>query len=168
MSNASLQEQLQAFVCGPDSERDESKAKEASSPKQPAQKPSASKPNWLEHVFYGLELLKAHYPLCFKDSRETQPLKVGIKQDLVKRLGSRDDIVINDKACMIKSLSYYVNTINYYKNVFEGALRIDLNGQPAGTVTAEEALYSSEQYQAKLQKKSSRSLSTGKKLTEKK
>jgi ProP effector len=78
---------------------------------------------------------------------------VGIKQDLVKLLSTREDIVIADKACMVNSLSYYVNSTAYHKSVSEGATRIDLDGNPAGNISAEEAKYSTECRQAKLQKK---------------
>lgn len=157
MSNPSLQEQLQALVPNskPAAVKD-NRPKKDGSKKQELRKPTAQKPAWLEYVYYGIELLKAHYPLCFKELNEIKPLKVGIKQDLVKHLGTREDIGINDKACMIKSLSYYVTTMHYFKNVSAGATRIDLDGTAAGTVSAEEATYSAEQYQAKLEKKNAR------------
>ncbi|HVY53243.1 MAG TPA: ProQ/FINO family protein, partial [Gammaproteobacteria bacterium] len=149
MRNPSLQEQLQALVPNsvPVDKKNHSKAP---AQKPAARKPAAFKPAWLEYAYYGIELLKAHYPECFKEPGEIKPLKIGIKQDLVKQLSTREDIVIADKSCMIKSLSYYVTTLNYFKSVVEGESRLDLNGQPAGQVTAEEARYSSEQYQAKL------------------
>jgi ProP effector len=151
MPNPSLQEQLQALVPASqhrDKENHHKKLAKKAEPKKNAQKPA-----WLEYTYYGIELLKAHYPACFKEATETQPLKVGIKQDLVKHLSTREDIVIADKSCMIKSLGYYVTTLNYLKCVVEGTARIDLDGNSAGQVTTEEARYSSEQYQAKLQKK---------------
>lgn len=156
MSNPSLQEQLQALV--PTSSPSDKKGVQAKPvPKKMApKKPASPRPAWLEYVFYGIELLKAHYPLCFREPAEVKPLKVGIKQDLVKHLSTREDIILSDKTCMIKSLSYYVTTMNYFKNVVEGASRIDLDGNSAGAVTVEEARYSSEQHKAKLQKKSAR------------
>jgi len=160
MSNPSLQEQLQALVptSASTDKKGSSEKQEKHFPKKTApKKVAAQKPAWLEYVYYGLELLKAHYPQCFKEPGDIKPLKVGIKQDLVKHLGTREDIIISDKVCMIKSLSYYVTTLYYFKNVFEGASRIDLNGHTAGVVTAEEAQYSAEQHKIKLQKKSARS-----------
>jgi sRNA-binding protein len=157
MSNPSLQEQLQALV--PTSSPSEKKGvHEKYVPKKAApKKPASPRPAWLEYVFYGIELLKAHYPQCFKEPAEVKPLKVGIKQDLVKHLSTREDIILADKTCMIKSLSYYVTTMNYFKNVVEGASRIDLDGNSVGAVSIEEARYSSEQHKAKIQKKSARS-----------
>lgn len=160
MSNASLKEQLQALSLGSSTsvaEKAQQKpkkthhaAKQTHSDKKPM--PQA-KPAWLEHAQYGVELLKAYFPECFKDMKEIKPLKVGIKQDLVKLLSTRDEIVTTDKACMVNSLSYYVNSTAYHKSVVEGAVRIDLDGNPAGTITAEEAKYSTDCRQAKMQKK---------------
>ena len=159
MNNPSLQEQLQALVSTvTPAEKDKKAAQHKPAAKQQtAKKSTTQKPAWLEYMYYGIELLKAYYPRCFKEPGEIKPLKIGIKQDLVKQLGTRDDIVIGDKSCMIKSLSYYVSTMNYFKNVVEGVARIDLDGNQAGLVTQEEALYSAEQHKAKLQKKSVRS-----------
>jgi sRNA-binding protein len=156
MSNLSLQEQLQALGEATPQAKQPNPRPTPSAPKFANAKPASPKPAWLEYVFYGLELLKAHYPECFKEPREMKPLKIGIKQDLVKHLSSRDDIVINDKTCMIKSLSYYVTTLNYFRNVTATAARIGLDGQVSGQVSPEEARYSLEQYQAKIQKKTSR------------
>jgi sRNA-binding protein len=162
MSNASLKEQLQSLSLGSPTKHTNEKDKKTNKPthsdkqKHAEKNPvAAQKPAWLEYAQYGVELLKAHYPECFKDIKEIAPLKVGIKQDLVKLLSTRDDIVISDKACMTNSLAYYVNSAAYHKAVVEGATRIDLTGNSAGLVTPEEAQYSSECRKAKLQKKKS-------------
>ncbi len=165
MSNGSLKEQLQALSLGSTEQSTTPKMKEgkAAHPKHPAKRPekqthteknsSKQKPAWLEYAQYGVELLKAHFPKCFHDIKDIQPLKVGIKQDLVKLLGTREDIVIGDKACMVTSLAYYVNSISYLKNIIAGTPRIDLDGNPTGVVTAEEAQYSVDSRKAKLLKK---------------
>lgn len=140
MSNPSLKEQLQAVafkLAGPAEKKKHMSKKQKSAV--------------LEYLQYGVELLKAHFPFCFKDHSEIQPLKIGIKQDLVKRLGSLEDIIINDKACMVKSLNYYVNTTAYHKRVVVGSPRIDLDGNAIGAVTAEEAGYSEQRRQNKQQ-----------------
>lgn len=154
MSSLTLKEQLQALSLGSSpspttaTEKGKSKPKKQGQPKAPVKQ----KPAWLEHAQYGVELLKAHFPNCFKEVKEAQPLKVGIKQDLVKRLATLDNIVLGDKACMVSSLAYYVSSAGYHKNAIEGAIRIDLDGNPAGQVSAEEAQYSIECRKAKLQK----------------
>lgn len=149
MSNASLKEQLQAVASQlSDTLGKDQKPKRKVRPVEKAKKP---KPKWLEYAQYGVELLKAYFPEGFKGTNELKPLKKGIKQDLVKRLSTIENIVTEDKACMVKSLAYYVNTASYHKSVVEGATRVDLDGQPAGIVTAEEAKYSIDRHQAKLQ-----------------
>ncbi len=155
MSNLTLKEQLSALALGsPTSETTQETLKKSPQKKpEKATSPAKQKPAWLEHAQYGVELLKAHFPECFKEMQAVQPLKIGIKQDLVIRLGSKDNIVLNDKACMVSSLSYYVSSPSYLKNVITGATRIDLDGNPAGVVSEEEAKYSSDSRQAKLQKK---------------
>lgn len=151
MSNASLKEQLQAVASQlSDKLGNETKPKKKFHQAEKVNKP---KPKWLDYVQYGVELLKVYFPAGFKSANEVKPLKKGIKQDLVKRLSTIEGIVTEDKACMVKSLAYYVNTASYHKSVIEGATRIDLDGQPAGVVTAEEAKYSIERHQAKLQAK---------------
>jgi hypothetical protein len=168
MSNLSLKDQLQALSLGTvvdESVKEEKKSNITNTINQPNKSHSnkfnksnetqaaKQKPAWLEHAQYGVELLRAYFPLCFKDTKEIQPLKVGIKADLVKLLSTREDIVIGDKACMVTSLAYYVNSPAYQKAAIEGAVRIDLDGNAAGAVTVEEAKYSAESRQAKLQKK---------------
>lgn len=170
MSNASLKEQLQAMA----PQLSEKVTKDQRPKKQftKVEKIAKPKPKWLDYVQYGVELLKTYFPASFKSANEVKPLKKGIKQDLVKRLSTIEAIVTEDKACMVKSLSYYVNTAAYHKAVVEGAMRIDLDGNPAGAVTAEEATYSIQRHQAKLlakqQSKASPPLSTESKNEESK
>lgn len=165
MSNASLKEQLQAVVSQfSDEPGKEKSVKKAVQPVIRSNKPNKStksnkpKPKWLDFAQYGVELLRAYFPDCFKGMNEVKPLKKGIKQDLIMRLSTLDKIVTEDKACMVKSLAYYVNTMSYHKSMIEGTVRIDLDGQPQGVVSAEEAKYSQERNQAKQQAKHAVSL----------
>lgn len=154
MSNQTLKEQFQSLgLSSIASEKPQVKKK----PRPPEKAPKTQKPAWLEQAQYGVELLKAHFPACFKDIKEIKPLKIGIKQDLVKHLSTREDIVISDKACMVSSLAYYVNSPAYHKQVVVGASRVDLEGNAAGDITADEAQYSSDCRKAKLQKKKNHS-----------
>jgi len=162
MSNPSLKEQLQAIAMEFPSRSKSSVAQPSrknklpqakSSPERKVAREPAAKPAWLEQARYGVELLKAHYPGSFKEQAEVVPLKIGIRQDLIKHLGGRADIAIADKACMASSLSYYVNSPAYHRKVKEGATRFDLDGHPAGVVTAEEASYSEARCEARQQKK---------------
>lgn len=153
MSNASLKEQLQAVASQLSDKVVSDKPSMESKPKRKfhqQEKASKPKPKWLDYVQYGVELLRVYFPAGFKAPNEVKPLKRGIKQDLVLRLSTIESIVTEDKACMVKSLSYYVNTAAYHKSMVEGVMRIDLDGNPAGMVTAEEAKYSLDRHQAKL------------------
>ncbi len=172
MSRPSLQEQLQALSLeslslSPSSQKERVQDKRSvpavsAALKKEKHQPSLShkekslikpeKPVWLERARYGVALLRVHFPLCFKSGLESVPLKVGIHDDLVRALGGREDITVDDKACMVSSLSYYVNSFAYHQKIKEGAQRIDLEGNPAGHVTAAEASYSSMRQQAKRKK----------------
>lgn len=167
MSNASLKDQLEAIasqlsdtlIKTQQPKRSEQKAapvKKSAQMNKPPKKPVAvpkPKPKWLLYVQYGVELLRAYFPQTFTSGNDVKPLKKGIKQDLIKALSAFDNIATDDKACMVKSLAYYVNTAVYHKKVVMGAVRIDLEGKPAGEVSAEEAKYSVERVQAKQQAK---------------
>lgn len=167
MSNASLKDQLQAVASQlSDTLIKTHQPKRAHQPSQTTKRTSSKgkltpakvkqekpKPKWLMYVQYGVELLCAYFPQTFKKGGDVKPLKKGIKQDLIKALSTLNNIATEDKACMVKSLSYYVNMRSYLKNVVEGAIRVDLEGNQAGVVSAEEASYSNERYQAKLQAK---------------
>lgn len=162
MSNASLKEQLQAMASQlgdqpvshgqqpvPTSGAGGTKTNKNRNNTKKVDKSGQNKPKWLEYAQYGVELLKAYFPLSFKEMQEVSPLKKGIKQDLVKRLGTIDSIVIEDKACMIKSLAYYVNTNAYHKSMKEGSARLDLDGQPVEIVTAQEMQYAKDRLDGK-------------------
>ena len=165
MSNASLKEQLQAVASqivdvAPKKQHQPSQHRpqqhkpvqkvHSRPPQVTAKKP---KPKWLEYAQYGVELLRVYFPAAFREANDIKPLKKGIKEDLIRRLSTIENIVTEDKACMVKSLAYYVNTAIYHKAVIEGVQRVDLDGKPAETVTAEEAKYSLDRNQAKQQAK---------------
>ncbi|CDI04547.1 hypothetical protein BN873_990018 [Candidatus Competibacter denitrificans Run_A_D11] len=70
---------------------------------------------------------------CFNWNR-VRPLKIGIHQDLLAVLGEGFT-----RAEIKRLLGRYCNHVRYQRSLREGAVRIDLQGQPAGVVTAEEA-----------------------------
>lgn len=165
MSNASLKEQLQAVASqlSDTIQKKQFKPKRTSERRAPTPKVASTpkpKPKWLDQAQYGVELLRTYFPACFKMGAEMKPLKKGIKQDLLKRLSEMNNITTDDKACMVKSLSFYVNTHPYHKNVQTGVSRLDLDGEPSGVVTAEEAQYSIDRIQAKLQAKQAKQAQT--------
>jgi ProP effector len=71
------------------------------------------------------------------DPTLVRPLKLGIKDDLyVLSAISRGRIAA--------ALRSYCNSVHYLRAITEGAMRIDLAGEPAGTVTAAEAQYATD------------------------
>ncbi|MEZ5601479.1 MAG: ProQ/FinO family protein [Candidatus Competibacteraceae bacterium] len=70
------------------------------------------------------------YPACF-NSENPRPLKLGIHRDLMA--------AGFEKAAVKRTLARYCNRPRYRKALRAGAIRIDLQGQPAGVVTAAEA-----------------------------
>ncbi len=75
-------------------------------------------------------VLAETYPACF-DGEDPRPLKLGIHHDLMA--------AGFEKAAVKRALARYCNRPRYRKALRAGAIRIDLQGQPAGVVTAAEA-----------------------------
>jgi len=82
-----------------------------------------------------IQLLAERFPATFSVlSRRCRPLKVGVHLDLAAVLeGALSEIEI------ARGLNIYCSSWHYHKSCTEGATRIDLNGQPCGSVTAAEA-----------------------------
>ena len=84
-----------------------------------------------------LELLCAQFSRCFfRDEARRQPLKVGIHNDVLLALG--DAVTPSELA---RALQVYANNRIYQSRLRLSATRIDLNGEPAGTVSAAEAAF---------------------------
>ena len=73
--------------------------------------------------------LEKLYPNCF-DRGKPKPLKIGIHNDIIA-----DGY---DRARVRRALGAYCNRLNYHRVMQVGAVRIDLNGQPAGVVTEQD------------------------------
>jgi len=83
-----------------------------------------------------LELLCKRFPRTFaRDPAERPPLKRGIDHDLVVRLEGCS------RTALKRALGGYTACPEYRAKLIEGAARIDLDGNPAGVVTASEAAY---------------------------
>ena len=74
--------------------------------------------------------LAARYPDCF-DWRQPRPLKIGIREDLLADGHPRPAIR--------RALGAYCSRVKYLKALRAGTPRIDLQGQPAGEVTEDDA-----------------------------
>ena len=83
-----------------------------------------------------LELLCERFPGTFaRNPAERQPLQRGIDRALVACLGG-----IVSRSALKRMLSIYTACPEYRATLIEGAARIDLDGNPAGAVTAREAV----------------------------
>ncbi len=76
--------------------------------------------------------LAAAFPKCFAVyERRRRPLKIGIRQDILARLPAMDTGELSD------ALRRYCRNLTYLRILQAGAGRIDLDGKPAGSVTAD-------------------------------
>ncbi len=84
-----------------------------------------------------IELLAELFPKCFVVfERRRRPLKVGIHKDLAIALG--DDSAITPEELNI-ALAAYTRNFQYRTKLILGAVRVGLDGEPAGTVSPEDA-----------------------------
>jgi ProP effector len=76
------------------------------------------------------------WPHCFSVSTPRLPLKLGIHRDiLAARPGGLSGIRLR------RALRHYTNNAAYLQVCFAGSARIDLDGELAGKVTADEAVH---------------------------
>jgi ProP effector len=79
-----------------------------------------------------IALLAEAFPQCFAaHAARRQPLKLGIHADIALAgvMTARE---------MKVALRYYTGNAAYLRSIRQGAPRVDLEGKPAGTVTAED------------------------------
>ncbi|GLT19283.1 RNA chaperone ProQ [Vibrio zhanjiangensis] len=74
------------------------------------------------------------FPKCFTLEGEAKPLKIGIFQDLADRL--TDDPKVS-KTQIRAALRQYTSSWRYLHGVKSGAVRVDLDGNPAGELEEE-------------------------------
>ncbi|WP_162062930.1 RNA chaperone ProQ [Vibrio taketomensis] len=74
------------------------------------------------------------FPKCFTLEGEAKPLKIGIFQDLADRLA--DDPKVS-KTQLRAALRQYTSSWRYLHGVKPGAVRVDLDGNPAGELDEE-------------------------------
>jgi ProP effector len=77
-----------------------------------------------------LAILVGQFPQAFSMGDQRRPLKVGIHQELAARAVGLSTDQIRE------ALRQYTSAIDYQRAIVEGASRIDLDGNSAGTVTA--------------------------------
>jgi ProP effector len=89
-----------------------------------------------------LALLARQFPQAFTIGHQRWPLKIGIHEDLVARATGLSNNQI------LKALHRYTSDISYLRVMVEGAARVDLDGNSAGTVTARQAAFAKKQMKA--------------------
>jgi ProP effector len=90
---------------------------------------------WRKKVEETIELLCREFPQCFVQfERQRRPLKVGILDDILARLGDRID-----RQQLGPALRFYVNNVFYRRAQRAGVPRIDLDGNESGTVSEADA-----------------------------
>src|SRR5262249_4359967 len=84
-----------------------------------------------------IALLAESWPRCFMSAEDRRlPLKVGMFHDLKAALGGK---VLPDQ--LSRALGTYCSAPDYQRRLKDGAARLDLDGQRAGTVTPSEAMW---------------------------
>lgn len=78
-----------------------------------------------------IAFLAERFPHCFSAEGEARPLKIGIFQDLVERVGGEMNL---SKTQLRSALRLYTSSWRYLYGVKPGATRVDLdgNGNPCG------------------------------------
>jgi ProP effector len=92
--------------------------------------------------------LAERFPAAFAiNPRYRQPLKIGIHYDIAAALS--DTVTPREVS---DALRMYTSSSRYLKALVAGADRVDLNGMPTGTVTAEHADIAKAQYEQRRDK----------------
>jgi ProP effector len=91
------------------------------------------------------------WPKCFSvlEARR-RPLKVGIDRDIAAVVTDLD------RTLLCRTLSFYTNGLCYLDNSRPGAPRIDLDGEPCGSVSEEDAAHAAITYAKALQRRAAR------------
>jgi ProP effector len=113
-------------------------AKEAAAAKQSKNLPKKkAKPGTsIDPVILTIRLLQKQFPLAFpKKPASKVPLKIGINEDL---LAQADQLAI-DQNILRAAIKSWCSGLRYWDCLIEDAIRVDLNGEPAGQVSKIEA-----------------------------
>ena len=86
--------------------------------------------------------LAEKFPLCFILEGEAKPLKIGLFQDLAEALQYDERV---SKTQLRQALRQYTSNWRYLHGCREGAVRVDLQGNPAGVLEAEHVAHAAQQ-----------------------
>jgi len=88
-------------------------------------------------AYVTIELLASTWPKCFSVAfAGRRPLKVGIGTDIAT---ATEGAITSEE--LEAAMNLYCSQKRYQNTLKEGAQRVDLDGNPAGVVTAEQAAY---------------------------
>lgn len=85
--------------------------------------------------------LTEQFPDCFTIKGDAKPLKIGIFEDLAKRLEDDDKV---SKTRLRTALRHYTNSWRYLYSIKTGAQRVNLDGEPVEAVTEEHQQHAQE------------------------
>ncbi|NIE77474.1 ProQ activator of osmoprotectant transporter prop [Pantoea sp. Tr-811] len=121
-------------------EKEQAKAESAPRPKRKAA-PQA-KPREQDPAVAAIWPLQKHFPLAFPVNPAPKvPLKEGIFKDAEQHL----ELLGITREQLKLGISTWCRGARYWASMVEDAPRLDLNGQPAGVVTAAQALHAKQQ-----------------------
>ena len=86
--------------------------------------------------------LAEKFPLCFSLEGEAKPIKIGLFQDLAEAL--KDDPKVS-KTQLRYALRQYTSNWRYLHGCKKGAVRVDLQGNPAGVLEQEHVQHAAQQ-----------------------
>ena len=89
-----------------------------------------------------IAFLAERFPQCFSAEGEARPLKVGIFQDLVERVGGEMNL---SKTQLRAALRLYTSSGRYLYGVKPGAVRVDLDGNPCGELEEQHVAHARQQ-----------------------
>ena len=117
------------------------------SPKPRKRKPSAqAKPREQDPAVEAIWRLQKHFPLAFPVNPAPKvPLKEGILKDAEQHL----ELLGITSEQLKQGIATWCRGSRYWASMTENAPRLDLNGQPAGVVTANQALHAKQQAKRK-------------------
>jgi ProP effector len=123
--------------------RSEKEQAKADSPKPAKRKPAPqAKPREQDPAVAAIWPLQKHFPLAFPVNPAPKvPLKEGIFKDAEQHL----ELLGLTTEQLKLGISTWCKGSRYWASMVENAPRLDLNGQPAGVVTAGQALYAKQQ-----------------------
>ncbi|KTT40140.1 ProQ activator of osmoprotectant transporter prop [Pseudomonas oryzihabitans] len=118
------------------------KSQKAQRPQKPQKPPREARTPEQEAAFNAIRSLQKHFPLAFPVNPAPKvPLKEGILKDAEQHLGSLGLSIEQLKL----GIAAWCQGHRYWASMKENAPRLDLNGQPAGVVTASQALHAARQ-----------------------